>query len=323
MKIFKILLANILLVFIVLFVFEFYVYKTELKAGSDYFPFLYPYYTHNLNKKWDDTYVKILKNEVKEIESGFRRTKIDESIDLNKSGILLFGCSFAYGAQLEDNETLSYYLSKYSKRPVYNRAFSGWGIQGMLYQLNLPDFIASLKYNITPDSTIEPDYNNIDYVIYVFIGDHARRQLIPCCYFDNKFLFYNQDKNKENLIRKGELSNLYWHSYILRKSYRNRISNIFYDDKSVDLFYRHLKASGDKIKELFPQAKFTVLAFDGNDFMKKVEDKLNDENISILYLSDLSDIDFYSGEYVIPDFEHPTGKSWDVISKLLIEKLNL
>ena len=42
--------------------------------------------------------------------------------------ILLFGCSFAYGEYLAQNQTFSYKLSKLLNSPVYNRAIPGFGV---------------------------------------------------------------------------------------------------------------------------------------------------------------------------------------------------
>jgi len=45
----------------------------------------------------------------------------------NKTPILIFGCSFAFGQYLNHKKTVSYKLSKLLKRPVYNRSVPGGG----------------------------------------------------------------------------------------------------------------------------------------------------------------------------------------------------
>lgn len=45
----------------------------------------------------------------------------------NKKPVVIFGCSFAYGEYLKDNQTFGYKLSKQTGRTVYNFAYSGWG----------------------------------------------------------------------------------------------------------------------------------------------------------------------------------------------------
>ena len=51
----------------------------------------------------------------------------------DKPSIVLFGCSYAYGQNLENEETLSYQLSRYLKRTVYNFALCGGGLQDILH----------------------------------------------------------------------------------------------------------------------------------------------------------------------------------------------
>lgn len=43
----------------------------------------------------------------------------------NKKPVVIFGCSFAYGEYLNDNQTFGYKLSKQTGRTVYNFAYSG------------------------------------------------------------------------------------------------------------------------------------------------------------------------------------------------------
>lgn len=323
MKILKIILINIFIIFIILFIFEIKIYKQELKSADNFFKFTYPYSFINTNRLWDITYDKILKNEIKEDETGFRITEVDKNINIKKAGIIIFGCSFAYGSKLGNKDTISYYLSKYTKRPVYNRAFSGWGIQGMLYQLEKNDFVKSLKYNIKSNTEKDIDYNNIQYVIYIFIDDHLRRLVIPCSFFDNKFLFYKKNSKTNLLERKSNIYNMYWHSYIWRKLYRNKFEKSFSSRIYDELLYLHFKQSNLQIKKLFPNAKFIILVYNGDNIIKRIENNLNNENIEVLYLSDLSNIDFSSDKYSIIGFNHPTGKAWETVSKLLVDKLNL
>ena len=58
------------------------------------------------------------KNESKNYSDDRRITR---SSNHNKGAIIIFGDSFAYGAWLDDNETLNYQLSKLTGRTVYNR----------------------------------------------------------------------------------------------------------------------------------------------------------------------------------------------------------
>lgn len=63
-----------------------------------------------------------------------------EGLNYKKLPIILFGCSFTYGDGLNNNQTFSYKLSHLAKRPVYNRAECGWGVQHMLSNLEEKTF---------------------------------------------------------------------------------------------------------------------------------------------------------------------------------------
>jgi len=318
----KIILINLLLIPAVFFICEYNVYKEELKTSPDYFPFLYPYYTLDANKKWNDTFKDILHRSIKSDEPGFRPAYINNA-DIKKAGVILFGCSFAYGSHLKDNETLSYFLSKYSKRIVYNRAFSGWGTQGMLYQTEKPDFVSSLKYSIMPENTEKPDFNNIEYAVYVYMGDHLRRQFISCMYFDDKLLFYKYNKKTDRLERKSNFDNLYWHSYLWRRIYRINKTKTAFNHDACTFLLKHIKQSSENLKRVLPETKFIVFVYDDDESIKYIEKELNDAGIDVIYLSRLSNINFGSEEYNIPGFGHPNTKAWDAVSKLLAAKLNL
>lgn len=82
-----------------------------------------------------------------------------------KAPIVLFGCSFTYGAELENNQTFSYKLAQKTGRPVYNRGLNGLGVQHMLFQLQDKSF-----YEIIP----KPEY-----VVYVFMEGHIQRITTP------------------------------------------------------------------------------------------------------------------------------------------------
>ena len=62
-----------------------------------------------------------------------------------KKPIVLFGCSFAAGSGLKDDETLSARISQLTNRSVYNRGDEGLGPQMMLYQLQTK----KIKHSLT------------------------------------------------------------------------------------------------------------------------------------------------------------------------------
>ncbi len=142
-KIFKILLLNCFFIFLLFQIFEFFEYKAhylvEYQKGwnmekNSFFNNLFIFPLHNFDNA--------LKNAIKGTPVGNRIHFRIDSVDVKntKSPVILFGCSFTFGAGLNDNETFSYKLSKYTGRNVYNRGLSGYGVQHMLYMLNDSDY---------------------------------------------------------------------------------------------------------------------------------------------------------------------------------------
>lgn len=325
MKFYKIIFVNLILFAVFFCIVEFLTYKQNLKFCSDYnktSEFFYPYIT-NPKINFISNYKKVEYNEINEIESGFRPTYDITQNTVGGGGkknnsIVIFGCSYAYGAWLKEQETFSYQLQNYTNNIVINRAFSGWGIQHMLFQLRKNDFSSSfdsLKNKITQ--------NDIKYVIYVFIEDHIRRLYIPCSYFDDKFIFYKLNKNNNQLFEKNDIDNLYWHSYINRILYRNYINNKVkeYDLNIQRFVLAHFLESNKLIRKNFPNSKFIIFVYDGDNKIKKIENSLKEENIEIIYLSELSEIDFKEAEFILDEANHPSSKAWNIIVPLLSKSL--
>ena len=143
MKKFYIVLFNIIVLVFIYFGFEYCLY---LKSDDEK-PFFYSVKSIK-SQDWDEFY---------------KTAHFKEPIFRNKDlkPIVLFGCSFAFGFGIDDEQTFSYKLSKYTNRTVYNRGLCGGGIQHVLYQLRREDFYKEIP---------EPEY-----VIYLYISNHIRR----------------------------------------------------------------------------------------------------------------------------------------------------
>ena len=98
-------------------------------------------------------------------------------INYTNMPVILFGCSYGWGVELNDNQTFQYKLSELTKRPVYNKSITGWGVQHMLYHLRQKDF-----YSTVP----KPEY-----VIYLYITDHISRM--------HKYSYINRYKTNYSL----------------------------------------------------------------------------------------------------------------------------
>ena len=166
--------------------------------------------------------------------------------DSNERPILIFGCSYAYGHVFDNTETISYVMSKYSNRPIINRAQSGWGIQHMLYQLKEDkDFVSSIK---SPPR----------YIFYVLMdhGGHFHR-LYHTSYpniTDRRYYFTYKYKNGKYIENKP-LFNLYYGFALTRHIYNKLILLKSESDsrtgnkKHFDFVIRMFSAINDLITE--------------------------------------------------------------------------
>lgn len=304
-KFFKIIAYN-LLFFILFFIFADYItYKIQVKRDYSgwivYTRFLEAYKFMPI-KNFKETYAKNVEN--KEDSGWFRPDEITNS---KKNEIVLLGCSFTYGTKLQENETFSYKLSKHTKRTVFNRGIPGSCINQMLYMIQ-----AGLSSNI----------KNPEYFIYTFLDCHLLRLYMPASFFHNVLMYYKNDNGE--LKSKTDSEIWYWHSYLLRAIYEQLIYNGYFhkNKEQRQMMLQHLITTNNEIKKKYPASKFVVFTYSGDEEIKSIEQELKNEGILVIYLSELSNIDFTKIPYVLYD-GHPSEKAWDVIVPFLSKKLSL
>ena len=161
LKILSLTLCNILLFSILLLISDFILFKIEyknLKPSQEE-------KLHFFNNIFKPTIQNVTNLEFEKEDSsygdGSKGRKPDGLAFDKQNPIIIFGCSFAYGQYLYQNQTFSYKLANILKRSVYNRALAGAGPQHAYYQTQTEDF-----YKEVPKSNT---------VIYVMIDDHYRR----------------------------------------------------------------------------------------------------------------------------------------------------
>lgn len=237
--------------------------------------------------------------------------------DSKEDSILIFGCSYAAGYVFDNEQTISYVLSKYSTRPVFNRASSGRGLQFMLWQLKSDkDFYKEVK---------KPKY--VFYVLMGGIGHFERLYYtaFPNC-LDPEFYFTYKEKNGE-LVERKPLFGLYYDLHLTRHIYNKFIFNKVINDfdnpnsKMYDFFTLHFKKSNEIIKKQFgDDVKFIILTFE-NTNKEYWRETLEKEGIDVVDISETigiqnleaSELGFFEPEVAA----HPNGKIWE----LLIPKL--
>ena len=242
-------------------------------------------------------------------------------LEYKKSPIWIFGCSFVYGTSMvnghhPDEETFGYILSKTTHRPVYTRGYPSWGIQHMYYQLEKGDIFKTLP--------------NPDYVVYVFISDHARRmqKLIYDFWSDGAYLRYEEKNGK--LVQIKPILEPLWKLnavkvYLTNLEYKVRAA---YDkhEENFDLLEKYLFSSQEILKQHNPNVKFIVLKYNGGDgfdqwFLDTERWKeIKDKGIIVIDADKELGVDLKDKKYLDPDNYHPNSYAWEKISEMLPKK---
>ena len=284
---------------------DFMCYKIQVKqdySGWAIYTKFSDAYTFSPIKNFINKYNEFYEN--KKTNNWFRPDEIKKN---KKKEIVLFGCSFTYGVGLKENETFSRKLSKYTNRSVYNRGIPGCGTNHMLYMVE-----KGLSSNI----------KNPEYFIYIYIAGHIYRLYMPASFFHNLLIYYKEKDNK--LVLQKDWDNWHWHSYTLRTlneqlEYAGKIHS---HDKKIQFLLKHLNRTQEEINKKYPESKFVVLAYSGEEDIKAIEKELTENKIKIIYLSDLSSEDFTKKPYALED-GHPSALAWDIIIPELTKKLSL
>lgn len=268
--------------------------------------------------KFNDDYKGIIENHLRPIQNP----------ESKEQPILIFGCSYAYGYVFDNEETISYIMSKYSNRPIINRAISCWGIQHMLYQL---------KEDKTFFSSIKPP----KYIFYILMdhGSHFFRLFhtnFPNI-LNNEYYFTYKLKNNELVERKPFL-NLYYGFAIPRHIYNKFVSiyvgkSLRYNNpKLYDFIILHFLKINEEISKLWKtnkienlpssqsSPKFIILTFEGNQ-EQLWKSQLEQQGIQVINIAELigkEDLMNPKFGFFEPEVaSHPNGKLWkEVVPKL-------
>lgn len=227
--------------------------------------------------------------------------------------ITIFGCSFAQGQFLENNQTFSYKLSKLLKRPVYNRAVNGQGFGEMYYQSELPEF-----YSEVPKS---------DTVIYVMIDDHYRRSYInTISILDRYFLLHYKVRNKE--LKFEDYKNPFMNFF--KSLYISKYTNLMYAEKFVSKDENADKITNDallyftktreNLEKKWGKINFYVLLYGKIRFEEELTEKLEQNGFVVIKTSNLTSADLENDtKYIIENNGHPTEKAWDLLTPKIAE----
>lgn len=257
----------------------------------------------------------------------FRPISVPVVASGSKKPIVLFGCSQTWGENIGYEDTIGRKLSDLDKRTVYNRAYTGWGIQHMIFQLESEPLL---------DEIPEPEY-----VIYTFIDDHIRR--LNLLIFDEwaaigRNLLYLQYVDRGGvLVRNISLfRRIMFGSYFLKTFYMwamDMNTENFLGikdarrDELLDSLHLHFKTAAEMTQKKWPNAKFIILTYRNYSHFQSVQlarvwRALADENgVIVLDAGLLSGVDLSAKEFVADPHFHPNGKAWDVVVPPLVKEL--
>lgn len=236
-----------------------------------------------------------------------------------KRPILIFGCSFAYGWNLEKEQSISYKLAKTTKRSVYNRAISGAGLQYMLYMLQ--------------HNNIEKEVKDPEYILYIFIENHIYRLSRP--YFGPtepviEVLYKNENgklKEYRNKFYQLGRSTIF---RTLSSNYNHYLYRHTTADKSFDAIKTYFLESNSIIKKKFPNSKLVILLYetyepprDYSIYYNKKWKELKDAGIIVLDTYSMTGKHLNQFEYCISKDVHPNEKAVDMVVQSLVKNLNL
>ncbi len=219
-----------------------------------------------------------------------------------KKPIIWFGCSFAEGAGLKDNESPCYKISQLTGRSCINRAKGATGVQFMYYQLLNENFFEAVP--------------QADYVIYTFIYHHIKRlfnfQINPLLDMFN--IRYKISNGK--LVEIKPFFKPFYSSFIVKR-FLNKIelSQSEAEEKDFKLFNKIMEASLNITRQKYPQAKFILIEFpdlSGKELPDYEIKNLESMGINVIKVIDIIS-DITDKKYWLEDNIHPNEKAWDII----------
>ncbi|MBQ4123945.1 hypothetical protein IJD44_09560 [bacterium] len=242
-------------------------------------------------------------------------------IDETKKSVIIMGCSFGFGVDLKDGQTLPDKIQTMTGRKTLNLAYPAHGIQHVLYKIkNFDEF--------------NNEVENAEYVIYIFITDHLRRLYLN--YFDKyaqyKYLRYIKKNNTliENNFSVVPLD------YFKTTTIARRSNDFFYtlksDDEKFDFLKMHILESQKELKKKNPNCKFVTIVYNTSvtsermgvaNFHTDRWTELEDEGIIVINF-DTAKYDFLNEDkYIAQDELHPSEAAWDRLMPTIIRRLKL
>ena len=321
LKILFIIFINILLLAVLFFSFDYYVYKQACKDFHKQHP------EDKTELKY--SYETVISNYLYDLDhffngQGMYLGRLPDGLEYkDKPAIVVFGCSYAFGQYLNPNQTISYKLAHKLKRPVYNRGAVGWSTQHMYFQT-----LSDALYNDIPKNT--------DTVIYVMIGDHLRRSQIEHFYITDKWAYLHYKLKGDEFIQDNYNSKIanFFRALYVRKRYNHvqaqkyQTNDMKYVRRAHDIVAKFIIKSKHNMEErLGRKLNFYVLYYEPGDWRVTYRGELSmllmKEDIKSISTLELTDEDLFSKKYMMHENWHPQEIAWDLLTPKIIERFNL
>ncbi len=321
LKILYIVIINIIFLAVLFFAFDYSVYRQACKEFHEQHP--------NDKSELKYSYKTVISDYLYDLEhffngKGMYLGRLPDGLEYkDKPAIVVFGCSYAFGQYLNPNQTFSYKLAHQLKRPVYNRGAVGWSTQHMYYQT-----LSDAFYNDIPKNT--------DTVIYVMIGDHLRRSQIEHFFITDKWAYLHYTLKNDEFIQDNYNSKLanFFRALYIRKRYNHVLAQKYQTNDMKYVRKAHkivakfiIKSKHNMEDRLGKKLNFYVLYYEPGDWKVSFRGELSvllmKEGIKTISTTDLTDEDLFSKEYMMHENWHPQEKAWNLLTPLIIEKLQL
>ncbi len=310
----KLIILNLLIIFIILFIFNIIAYFLFKFEPMNPYP----------NEKFSFTRYQFDYNMWKNEWYGEGRPfhfRPYAGTEYNKGGIILFGCSYMYGSPLPFEKTLAYKISEETKRPVYNLAVPGSSTQHALMQIESHDYDDIIKTS--------------DYAIYMPIGEHLWRIRTFSNGYVLNYVWPRYIEKRGNLVFYKPLCPIIESSYLGKYLYRKFWISLFNKDsektseKMFKLMQLHLQTINEKLHQINPNIKFVVLLYPDSgktyDLNYNQYKRLEKDGIIVLDVRNMvpDDVNITSEEYRVENDGHPNERAWDLLKPQIISQLGL
>lgn len=301
---------NILFLIILLFCADYIVYKffyPPMEDGCFDYDSLF-----TIGKKVLD------KNNFEELYNPYREVA---GKNFQNRNIIIFGCSYAYGHMLQENQTFHYKLSQHLKRPVYNYAYPGESTQFALMKIQ--------------SHSVDNIIKKSDYAILITIGEHIWRLHANSNGYPHELTWPRYEKKGDNLVfhktRVPIIEASYVYKYLRKLLYARILSTCsskYIQNYLFDFMKLHYIEIKKELEKINPDIKIIIIpyldsyGFDWFIFSDRWKELEEDGFIIVKvdnYIPNLRDI-----EYIISENDgHPSEKAWTEITDLLCNKLKI